>query len=309
MNVVVKIRGGLGNQLFQYAFAKKIALECNAQKVILDITYFNKTQIRGIDIDKYQLPSNVYILNKPINRLFDLLYFTYRITDKMHYKLKKRHRNSTKLLSKLGFYFCDISCKEITINRKLKNIYLAGYFQDEKQIREICKNINTDLVLKSYLSEKFKQYNNRIIESKESIGVSIRIGDDYKKFGWPICKKEFYENGVNIINKKKGIKNVFVFSDCIDLIEREQWLSQYNTVYIKGCNAVESLDLLKKCTNFVIANSTFSWWGAYLSETNEKIIIAPEFFYKNIKMKDTEIATKDMLYLNNENGKMIEEIL
>lgn len=176
MNVVIKIRGGLGNQLFQYAFAKKMALEYNAQKIILDITYFNKTHIRKIDIDKYELPSNVYISKKSKNKVFDLLYFIYRITDKINYKFKKKHRCSTKLLSKLGFFFCDNSYELVTFNKNLNNIYLAGYFQNEMQIKEICKNINTDFIIKNnYLSDKFMQYKEKIIESEKSIGVSIEL--------------------------------------------------------------------------------------------------------------------------------------
>ena len=123
-----------------------------------------------------------------------------------------------------------------------------------------------------------------------------------------MCQREFYEAGVQTIARTTGCKKVFVFSDRIDKVEKEGWFSTYETTFVKGCNAVEGLDLLKKCHHFVVANSTFSWWGAYLSSCKDKMIIAPRFFYSGITMEDSKIHLDDAIYLDNTSGEKISDI-
>lgn len=306
MDIIVKIRGGLGNQIFQYAFAKNIAMDSKADRIVLDTSYFNKTHIRGLNIDKYCLAKNVVITNKS-NKVFDFLYFWYRVTDKIALKIKKKHREESRLLAKLGFYFCDKTMNRVPKETIRKKIYLAGYFQDEKACRNVKSKVNDDLVIKNCESDKAISYKDYINNLHNVIAVSIRIGDDYHKFGWPVCGRAYYENGVKTIQQCTGCRNVVVFSDCIDLIEHEKWFSEYRTVYVSGCNSVESLDLMKSCQHFVIANSTFSWWGAYLSNSENKMIIAPRYFYAGMEMKRSDIALPGAVYLDNYSGELFDE--
>ena len=301
MNVIVKIRGGLGNQLFQYAYAKKIALIYDADKLILDTSYYNNPHIRRLNIDKYILSKNVQIDNK-VSKVFDIMYFLYRLSDKINYLFINRHRRESSFLSKFGFIFCDKSFDKPVELKNCKNIYLAGYFQDERVIREISASVNRDLIIKEKLSSAAQGFKNVMVTHDDSIGVSIRIGEDYHKFGWPVCSRVYYENGVKKIVNKTGCKRVYVFSDCIEKIENEEWFSEYETVFIKGCSSVECLDLLKSCHHFVIANSTFSWWGAYLSLFRDKMIIAPKFFYADSLMCESKIHIEGAVYLDNYTG-------
>lgn len=301
MNIIVKIRGGLGNQLFQYAYAKKMAYIYNADKVILDTSYYNNTHIRGLNIDKYSLAYNVEINNKS-SKIFDVLYLFYRISDKISLKFLHKHRKETVFLSRFGFVFCDKSFEKPLNSKKNRQLYLAGYFQDETSIHEIAKSLNDDLRIKKQISKKAELFKKEILASDQGIGVSIRIGEDYKKFGWPVCNRVFYENGVKIISTKTGCRRVYVFSDCIEKVEAEGWFSEYETIFIKGCNSVENLELLKNCHHFVIANSTFSWWGAYLSSYKDKIIIAPKYFYSEKLMSESKLDIKGAIYLDNFNG-------
>lgn len=306
MDVIVKIRGGLGNQIFQYAFAKKIAEDNHADRIVLDTSYYNNPHIRGLNIDKYELTKNVEITNKS-SKLFDLLYFIYRVMDKVCFKITKHHRSDSGLFSISGFYFCDKTIKKIPSSITHNKVYLAGYFQDEKVCRDVINHINSDLVIKGKVSEKTSNYIKRIKKNDRVIAVSIRIGEDYKKFGWPMCNRVFYENGVKIISQQTGCRKVLVFSDNIDLIEKERWFAEYDAVFVTGCNSVESLDIMKRCHHYVIANSTFSWWGAYLSEFREKMIVAPRYFYAGIEMNQCDIAIPGTIYLDNYTGKLIDE--
>lgn len=304
MDVIVKIRGGLGNQLFQYAYAKSVAQQYRADRIILDTSYFNRSHIRSLNIDKYVLCSNAVLSSKP-DKLFDTLYFLYRVTDKISVVICKRHRSESRLMMRFGVILCHHSFSGKMNADWNKDIRLAGYFQDESIIRDVRNSLQQDLVIREPVSSKARQYFSAIERSKDTIGVSIRMGEDYHKFGWPVCTRAYYESGVNLLAERMGIRRIFVFSDCIDQIETEKWFSDYDACYVKGLSAVEGLEALKKCHHFVIANSTFSWWGAYLSAFTDKTIVAPQYFYAGIEMKKTELHIESAIYLNNFDGRLL----
>lgn len=179
MKVIVKIRGGLGNQLFQYAYAKKIAKQYDVDEIILDTSYFNSAHIRGLNIDKYDLSSNVR-LNDESDTLFDFFYFVYRAIDRIKYKVSGKHSKSSKVFGKIGYVFCDKTVDKLYAIKENRDIHLAGYFQDEPEIREICSEMNGDFCISEGLSITAKKYEQKLVNNTKTIGVSIRIGKDSK---------------------------------------------------------------------------------------------------------------------------------
>jgi len=299
--IIVKLQGGLGNQIFQYSYAKMLANKYCIENIILDTSYFNRKHIRSLSFDKYILPDNVEFCNKSI-LIYDFIYNIYKVLDKIYFKINEKHLFFSINFLKRGFYFGRNSIVEDSSLKKLNELYIGGYFQNENAMKLVYKEVDSNLKIKNDVSDLYEKYKNEINNSINSIGVSVRIGADYKKFGWPICSRSFYENGVKIITKKIGNSKIFIFSDCIDIIKKEKWFDSDNFVFVEGCSDVESLNLLRLCQNFVIANSTFSWWGAYFGKNMKKIIVAPEFFYSNKKMFESEINIPNAIYLNNENG-------
>lgn len=306
MKVIIKIRGGLGNQLFQYAYAKRIANEYNCEEIIVDTSYFNKKHIRSLTLDRYKLNEDVKYNNNP-SVWFNSIFFIYQIIDKVSYKLFKTHKQTNKFLKSHGICFCDKNIDMENIKIRAENIYLAGYFQDFNSAQSVYNDLKENLVLKDDFSPQAQKYKKIIDSLDNTIGVSIRIGIDYKKFNWPMCSKIFYENGIKEINKVNQCENIIIFSDCIDTIKTEKWFEEYNVVYVSGCSSVESLELLKLCSHFVIANSTFSWWGAFLSDNFDKLIVVPEYFYANTLMKNTPLNFGNMIYLNNYDGRLVDK--
>lgn len=299
MDVIVKLRGGLGNQLFQYAFAKAVQKRYHADNIILDVSYYNQAHLRKLELDQYCLPSNVQ-LDVKRSFLFDFLYLMYRGADRIYLRLKKRHMKPFSMnLRDLYFGFCDRDMEIPGCINMPRRLYFAGYFQSEEVVREIRESLISDLQCHLSGSVIYKHYLEEI-RSVTAIGVSIRIGEDYQKFGWPICEKKYYEKGVEYISKYISTnKRVFVFSDCVEKVEKEKWFSEYDVTFIKGCNVLESFELLRCCDHFVVANSTFSWWGAYLGENTNKIVVAPRVFYSNEEMKNTKINIPNAEYLDN----------
>lgn len=296
--IVVKIRGGLGNQLFQYSYAKMVHTWFPEKKIFLDCSYYNKKHIRSLEIDKMNIVNNVVWISKK-NALFDIFYGIYRVINKII--LRDTIPSKIIWIASNVFCFCD---KTFSIDIKkevFSNIYLAGYFQDEKEIRIVKKEIQEEFTPKKMSALANSVLND--INSHKSIGISIRAGEDYSKFGWPICDKKYYIKGLEKLYT--GNEKIFIFSDVIDRVITEKWFEGKNVTYVKGCNSVECLYLLSNCDDFIIANSTFSWWGAYLSRKDDKKIIAPKYFYPSKKMADCGLHMDNSIYLDNESGEEI----
>ena len=294
-SIIVKIRGGLGNQLFQYAYAKKIQTKYPDKEIIIDTSYFNKKHIRSLEINQLILRKKVKMQNRS-DKIFDFLYNIFRFLDKI-----SKHSIVLNAIYLFGNYYCFCD-KQVTFNlnrKKVKNIYLAGYFQDLREIDPIKDSIKKDIIPSS-LSETTKRYLQYIYDNN-TIAVSIRAGDDYVKFGWPVCTKDYYLAAINKLRKHN--EKIIVFADVIDKIKKEKWFDNYEVTYIEGCNAVESLFLLSRCNDYVISNSTFSWWGAYLGDNDNKKIVAPEMFYSGKKMSEGGLHIPGALYMNNYTGK------
>lgn len=301
----VKIRGGLGNQLFQYAYAKKIQKELKEAKIILDISYFNKKHIRNININEYILNNNVSF-EKKADFLYSFMYYIYRIKNRIYKKFGKIYESVKYIFGKKIYIFCNKSLEEELDLRNKNKIFLAGYFQQERDIAKVIEDIRKDVTLINPLSKNASRLLTKLETFNSSIAISIRIGEDYKKYGWPICKKEYYIAGLNYLINRVDSPIIFIFSDNIELVKNENWFERFeNVVYVENCKAVEGLEIMRKCQNFVIANSTYSWWGAYLSEYVDKKIVAPKYFYNNVLMKESAINIPNAVYLDNETGEKI----
>lgn len=298
--IIIKIRGGLGNQLFQYAYALKVQDLFPEKDIIVDAGYFERTHIRGLELNQLKLSKDIkWAENKYF--IFDFLYLGYRAARRL---TRGKSDCLWNFVRKYGYLFCDKTLDYDLKSRNCNNFFLAGYFQEAKEISAVRDYLRDGILPQNGLSENAVFYQ-RMIGKNDCIGISIRAGEDYKKFGWPMCSKEYYRSGLKEIMTADRQNKIFVFSDVIEKIRREGWFEEWNVIYVEGCSSVESLYLLSQCKNFVIANSTFSWWGAYLGDSADKKIICPQFFYANKTMKDGGLHLEGAVYLDNETGKRV----
>ena len=302
MDIKMKVRGGLGNQLFQYAFAKKLSKKYVDAKISMDISYFNKKHIRNLEISKLKLDPKI-CFNNHENKLISFLYLLYRIIDRIYSKFVHDEFKQPLILLKFGLWFSgkEFSCDNIKV--LFGKIYLCGYFQNVCEIDEVRSEIRREVL--NSISDDVDYYLKEIMNGTECLGVSIRCGDDYEKFGWPICTREYYINAIKQMVMKYHCKTVFIFADNIHKVMNENWFSNFQNldiVYVENLTVIESLQLLAMCSYHIISNSTFAWWGAYLSD-DEKQIVSPKFFYPGIEMKNTGLAMKNMIYLDNFTGE------
>lgn len=281
--IITKLSGGLGNQMFQYAVGQAIAKK-NKAILKMDLSgYDNQT---GVTQRKYEL----YLFNIPEN-------FTTADDNK---KIKGREPNNLfkKILNKLHVkYNSPNYIKEKHFNfdpkiLKLKdNIYLDGYWQTEKYFKDIEDIIRSEFTLKTEYSglnpeliAKINNYN--------SVSMHIRRGDyvssqSTNKFHG-ICSLDYYKKAIDLIAKKFPNPTIFIFSDDLKWCE-ENIKIKFPIIFVQGNKNYEDLIMMSKCNHNIIANSSFSWWGAWLNNNPNKMVIAPQKWFNNPNINYSDI--------------------
>lgn len=272
--IVVKLIGGLGNQLFQYAIAKKIALQ-HGTNVVLDISAFEE----HYKLHKYSLQYCNF--EKRFASKSDLLFFGI-IKSKTLLGIYNVIRTKVKK---------PVTIKEAQFNfdaevflRATENTYLDGFWQTEKYFSDIRPILLEELSITKQLEKLNLEFANRI-SSSNAISLHIRRADyTNNKETLSIhgsCTLEYYANAIKYISEKISNPVLFIFSDDMNWV-KENLITSIETNYVDHNNAdtnFEDLRLMSFCKHNIIANSSFSWWGAWLNSNPEKIVIAPKRWF------------------------------
>lgn len=273
--IVVEILGGLGNQLFQYAFLTALKKNNPNHEFYIDINRFNTVDDnKGYQLEDYFNLGLVPASKEIINELTDGVNLISRIKRKI-FGLK-----STFIVEK-GRCFND---DYLVVN---SDAYFKGLWQSElyfKDVRdeileELKSGLNIDLDLKFEFPEK-------------SVSLHVRRGDYYSNESYfkmlgGVCDVDYYKQALKLLESKIQDFNVIVFSDDTEWVKKEfKFLHDYNVVYSSNQKDIEGLILMSRCEHNIIANSTFSWWGAWLNQNPEKIIICPENWYADATQTD-----------------------
>jgi len=300
--IIVKLMGGLGNQMFQIAFAKKLAIE-NNEEIVIDSSVYSKYKIRNFSLNNLIISDSINSIEEIDLTQIELKYL--RLTQKIYHIVQKIVKvlglrsylgeMIYKSLSRKGLYynFTPYYYNHAKNSKKLKCLY--GYFQSERYFSDIKQQVSELLRVNKKPNVEEKIVLNEL-NSCNAVGVSIRIGDDYiKSSSWNVCTEEYYYKGMEYIYNKQPDVEFFIFSDDTQKV-KNQYKFNYPVKYIEGFKDYESLRMLYTCKHFVISNSSFSWWGAFLSNSEHKIIIAPERWNNNFEKKP-DIYTDNMLLI------------
>ncbi|MBD1577918.1 alpha-1,2-fucosyltransferase [Vibrio sp. S11_S32] len=284
--IVVKLMGGLGNQLFQIAYAIHLS-SLTKKSIYIDKTVYLKYKIRSYSLDELEV-SNCFKGNIQQGYIkSNLLRFT-QVVYKVYHKIMRlllvdRYgRLPFRFLSKFGlFYNFDRFYYDVNI-KKAKKIYIYGYFQSEKYFIDNVDLIKSLFKVKKTITNKEMDVLN-LINQSSSVAVSMRLGDDYKKTKHlNVCDNQYYHKAISLAKTMIPGARFFIFSD--DIEKAKEILGCNNDCfYIEGFTEIESFRLMYNCHDFIISNSSFSWWGAYLSENKNKIIITPSVWFKFMK--------------------------
>jgi hypothetical protein len=266
--VYLRLKGGVGNQIFEYAFSKSLALKLNFDLVIDSRTGFFK--------DRYLRESKA--------GQFLSFFQEASIVDKFFFLVKKKIPiflnvifKSYFLLEKDNRQYENIDINEL---KKYKVVYVDGYFQSYVYFEDISNIIREEIAFKFSENIKLKILK-KDIEDHDSVSVHFRRIDYEEKLDL-----QYYKKAASLIGHKFSNTKYYIFSDDIMWCKKNLDFME-NKVFITdlGDNEIVDLYLISKCKNHIIANSTFSWWGAYLSNSKNGCVIAPLESHIGIKGK------------------------
>jgi hypothetical protein len=277
--IEMKMAGGLGNQLFQY-FAGWSLANNRSTGLILDYTHWDLHNVfHGETIENFNLIAD-FRISKPSNVFTKILV---RVDRRL---LRKNHlyRHVSSAFSKR--WFAPTIGFEANLNSLASQSKIHGYFQTWRYFEDFKrKNLDFQLALKKMSSQCIKL--SEEVDSTKPVMVHVRRGD-YKKLSnsFGILSGEYYFQSVKQVRKKLPRNPIWLFSD-----EPEIAIKMFNLIEVEVEKVIsgqelqdstESLYLMSRCAGHIVANSTFSWWGAAFSKSSE-IVIAPDLWFKGME--------------------------
>ncbi len=281
--VKMRIKGRLGNQLFIYGFARMVCDKYHMKALLYDRTE-EKDTVWHSHLDRFVLHPSVSFTSKeervlkmplPAKTAFfmDRIQCKYQTNRQIHERqIKKMQSNLKKGLFLLmdGYY-------ELPLNLP-REIFCDGYFQSAAYLEPVKDKLLNEIVPKDKFTKEEQIFLEQI-KNCESVCLTIRLGDYLGNTVHQVCTKEYYMKAMDMMVKMKPDCRFFVFSDEIETA-RKMFQFRYPAVYDSGKSKDSiSLALMCQCKNFIISNSSFSWWAQYLSRNPEKIVISPDRWY------------------------------
>jgi hypothetical protein len=273
--IISQLYGGLGNQMFQYAAGRAASLRLN-ETMTLDISFFESHSLhQGFELFR------VFNIDTPLAGPEDIsavlgwqgCKYTRRIVARPAFKCI---RKSSFVIEPSFNFWPDVRMVP-------SDCYLTGYWQSEKYFLDYACIIRKDFAFKEPLDSLNEELLKKITQ-KNSVSLHVRRGDYVANAGvYACCSIDYYENAVGYIAAQVKDPVFFVFSDDPDWVKANLKL-EHDHVYVshnKGTESYNDMRLMSRCDHHIIANSSFSWWGAWLNPSTDKIVIAPDTWFVN----------------------------
>ncbi|WP_165871411.1 alpha-1,2-fucosyltransferase [Flaviaesturariibacter flavus] len=273
--IVVELKGGLGNQLFQYAAARALAAK-HGTGVAFDATHYHEDQLRNFELLHMKVAARKATSGE-VAALKPHSFF-----DRLRNRLAPYER---KRFYKQPFFHYD---KQFF--RLPAKVYLRGYFQSARYFEPVAEIIRQEFRFQQPMPPAVEELGRRL-RSEESVSIHIRRGD-YKNpetlrvHG--IQPLAYYEAAVQLLRERINAPLFYIFTDDPGWVRKN--LSIEGAQLVSGpvsATHFEDLYLMQQCRHNIIANSSFSWWGAWLNDNAQKMVIAPNTWF-NEGPKDTQ---------------------
>lgn len=293
--IFIKLQGGLGNQLFQYAFARSLALELN-EELFIDISYFGHDRPQHVVYGLHPYNINGVVGNYPlINNTKMCLNETEE--QKLNYYPQAEpfttwgHMTSDELkgIDKIelpayfdGFYqnFMDLKTNKLLMAERFYKKHINTLHNDLEYM--VPLSVHSQSIIND-----MKKY--------DSIALHVRRGDYKSVLDFGLCSKEYFQKSIDIMISKLDNPKFFIFCEDMEWARENlsinaphRFVDFKESIDIIGRGYAELLEVMASCDHFIIANSTFSWWGAFLGKNKEKIIITPEPWFQSRRVLGVE---------------------
>lgn len=285
--IIVRLIGGLGNQLFQYALGRRLALE-RGVPLKLDLSWFQVQSLRHYMLDRFKIDAEI------------------ATPDEIAYLTRSNGKGIPNLLYKMGEKFVPYYRR--TVVREVKRSFdprilkvkpsaqLIGYWQSERYFKEIESHLRQELSLKQPLSSQSANIA-RQMQGSNSISLHVRRQDYVSSARriqvYGVCSLEYYQRAVEYLRKNVPNPHFFVFSDDVT------WAGSNLTFLAPMVEVIEvdgpardeeELILMSRCKHHILANSSFSWWAAWIGTTPGTVVVAPRQWIRDPRRENPDIA-------------------
>lgn len=270
---IVRLIGGLGNQMFQYALYLALKDAFPAEDIYVDKTLYSSYHLHnGLELERI---FHVELPQAPIAEMKKLCWYS------SNYKL-------TRLLQKLlparkaeCFEPSDYSLDSTVLTQEGNRVFW-GYWQCVQYFEAVSSAVKTAFTFPAFEDEQNVAMQRIIENSSESVSLHVRRGD-YLKSGLyaRLCDLDYYKKAISYICKNRQTPHFFIFSDDIAYCRQEivPLVENHSVTFIdfnRGNSSFRDMQLMSLCKDNIIANSSFSWWAAYLNMNSGKLVCAPE---------------------------------
>ena len=284
--VISKLIGGLGNQMFQYAAGRAIALRTGTP-LRLDVSGYQTFKLFPFGLQRFRVEADI-----ASSEDVDAIHRADRrsILARASRRYPRLRRWCRHLVEKERHFHFDAD-----VPRLRGDIYLEGYWQSEKYFADVAPRIRRELVLRNEPEGVNQEMGRRIIET-ESISVHVRRGDYVSNMEanavHGTCSLDYYQAAISHIAASCRAPQIFVFSDDPGWA-RDNLRTEHPTVFVTHNgpeHSHEDLRLMRLCNHHVIANSSFSWWGAWLSDRPGKRVVAPRQWFRASHLNTADLV-------------------
>ena len=261
MQHVVRISDGLGNQMFQYAFAYALQRE-TGDEVLLDPLFWG-TSLRKYDLDKFNISLDKRMVSTTLDywlgagprngRKFKNLYREYLI----------KHRYD--LFNEKEIMSYD---KEALLPQC--NTYYIGFWQTAQYFDKYKNDIIKEFNRTTGISERAREYIAKI-QTCNSVSVHVRRTDYVRDTGNVALSMAFYDEAIDYFKEKYADVRFFIFTDDKEYVRSK--FANLNHELVEGLSDLDEFEVMKNSMHHINANSTFSWWASYLSNTNGEVVV------------------------------------
>ncbi|MGZ8983217.1 MAG: alpha-1,2-fucosyltransferase [Methylotenera sp.] len=287
--IISNLIGGLGNQMFQYAAGRSISLKLGTT-LRLDISGFSNYGLhQGFELQRI-FNCKAEIANEiDVRRILGLQFFP--IIRRIFLRPSMTVFRGKKNVVEPHFHYWP------GINYISDDCFLSGYWQSEKYFSDVATQIRNDFIFKLPMASENAELAKQI-NQVNAVSLHVRRGDyvnnpkNIAMYG--LCSLEYYQAAIRHIAEQVERPHFFVFSDDIDWVQKNLKIDfPHQCVnHNHGAESYNDMRLMSLCKHHIIANSSFSWWGAWLNPSADKIVVTPKRWFAN------ETNTQDLIPLS-----------
>jgi hypothetical protein len=284
--VVTNIIGGLGNQMFQYAAGRALSLRKKV-RFALDASAFDTYSLhQGFELINVFSCNPSLVDRAAIERLIG--WQGNPLVRRALGRKSMAFLRSKRLAIEPHYEYWS------GINDLPDDCFLSGYWQSERYFADVDEQIRNDFVFAQLPSPENQALIERITRAN-AISLHVRRGDYVNNVAnasiYTVCSPGYYRDAINFLVERISNPKFFVFSDDMAWVRTHLDIG-FPVEYVdhnRGADSYNDMRLMSLCKHNIIANSSFSWWGAWLNRSEEKIVIAPKQWFAN------QTITKDLL--------------